>query len=111
MKLHYIGILRNDSKPAVELCSEMELSTYSRFTRVHHDAQGRRLHHERSACPEPTLISQPNWIDDAVGSYAEFMTLFSKKVAESTRPGQRQDIEEGDNTFHCVGRSEGICGV
>lgn len=39
------------------------------------------------------------------------MTLFSKKVAESTRPGQRQDIEEGDNTFHCVGRSEGICGV
>ncbi|KAK6220506.1 synaptobrevin [Colletotrichum tabaci] len=78
MKLHYIGILRNDSKPAVELCSEMELSAYSRFTR---------------------------------GSYAEFMTLFSKKVAESTRPGQRQDIEEGDNTFHCVGRSEGICGV
>ncbi|KAJ0164298.1 Synaptobrevin -like protein ykt6 [Colletotrichum tanaceti] len=78
MKLHYIGILRNDSKPAVELCSEMELSAYSRFTR---------------------------------GSYGEFMTLFSKKVAESTRPGQRQDIEEGDNTFHCVGRSEGICGV
>ncbi|CAI0651366.1 unnamed protein product [Colletotrichum noveboracense] len=78
MKLHYIGILRNDSKPAVELCSEMELSAYSRFTR---------------------------------NSYAEFMTLFSKKVAESTRPGQRQDIEEGDNTFHCVGRSEGICGV
>ncbi|KAJ0310030.1 hypothetical protein COL516b_002536 [Colletotrichum fioriniae] len=78
MKLHYIGILRNDSKPAVELCSEMELSAYSRFTR---------------------------------NSYAEFMSLFSKKVAESTRPGQRQDIEEGDNTFHCVGRSEGICGV
>ncbi|KAK1641106.1 synaptobrevin [Colletotrichum phormii] len=78
MKLHYIGILRNDSKPAVELCSEMELSAYSRFTR---------------------------------NSYAEFISLFSKKVAESTRPGQRQDIEEGDNTFHCVGRSEGICGV
>ncbi|KAF9881911.1 synaptobrevin [Colletotrichum karsti] len=47
----------------------------------------------------------------AIDSYAEFMSLFSKKVAESTRPGQRQDIEEGDNTFHCVGRSEGICGV
>ncbi|GKT48569.1 synaptobrevin ykt6 [Colletotrichum spaethianum] len=87
MKLHYIGILRNDSKPAVELCSEMELSAYSRFTRGWY-----------------TTVREG-------GSYAEFMTLFSKKVAESTRPGQRQDIEEGDNTFHCVGRSEGICGV
>ncbi|OBR12333.1 Synaptobrevin [Colletotrichum higginsianum IMI 349063] len=61
--------------------------------------------------PELTTAARSNWTDGALGSYAEFMTLFSKKVAESTRPGQRQDIEEGDNTFHCVGRSEGICGV
>ncbi len=27
-------------------------------------------------------------------SYGEFMTLFSKTVAERTRPGQRQDVEE-----------------
>ncbi|KAH8158614.1 hypothetical protein CIB48_g9630 [Xylaria polymorpha] len=61
MKLHYIGIVRNDSKPGVELVSEKELSAYSRFTRQ---------------------------------NYGEFMTLFSKTVAERTRPGQRQDVEE-----------------
>jgi hypothetical protein len=30
-------------------------------------------------------------------SYGEFMTLFSKTVAERTRPGQRQDVEEQGN--------------
>lgn len=61
-------------------------------------------------------------------SYGEFMTLFSKTVAERTRPGQRQDIEEqgrlfhyriecsyhwllSDYTFHVYGRTEGIAGV
>lgn len=55
------------------------------------------------------------------------MTLFSKTVAERTKPGQRQDIEEQgtkigahdvptlttwiDYTFHVYGRSEGIAGV
>ena len=31
---------------------------------------------------------------DQSNSYGEFMTLFSKTVAERTKPGQRQDIEE-----------------
>jgi len=44
-------------------------------------------------------------------SYGEFMTLFSKKVAEGTRPGQRQDVEEQDNTFHCYARTEGVAGI
>ncbi|EFE35006.1 uncharacterized protein ARB_05962 [Trichophyton benhamiae CBS 112371] len=44
-------------------------------------------------------------------SYGEFMTLFCKTVAERTRPGQRQDIEEKSYTFHVYGRSEGIAGV
>jgi synaptobrevin homolog YKT6 len=55
------------------------------------------------------------------------MTLFSKTVAERTRPGQRQDIEEQgmwyhlpppddklisvDYTFHVYGRTEGVAGV
>jgi len=37
------------------------------------------------------------WINNALTpctSYGEFMTLFSKTVAERTRPGQRQDVEE-----------------
>ncbi|KAG9240899.1 Longin-like domain-containing protein [Calycina marina] len=78
MKVHYIGILRNESKPAMELVAEKELSSYSRFTR---------------------------------GSIGEFMTVFAKTVAERTRPGQRQDVEEQDNTFHAYARSEGICGI
>ncbi|RDL31395.1 Uncharacterized protein BP5553_09604 [Venustampulla echinocandica] len=39
------------------------------------------------------------------------MTLFSKTVAERTKPGQRQDVEEQDYTFHAYGRTEGICGI
>jgi len=78
MKLHYIGIIKNDSKPAHELCAEKDLSNYSRFTR---------------------------------NNYGEFMTLFSKTVAERTQPGQRQDVEEQDYTFHAYGRTEGVTGI
>ncbi|OTB06370.1 hypothetical protein M426DRAFT_55601 [Hypoxylon sp. CI-4A] len=78
MKLHYIGIIQNESKPGVEIVAEKELSAYSRFTRQ---------------------------------NYGEFMSLFAKTVAERTRPGQRQDVEEQDYTFHAYGRTEGICGI
>ncbi|KAK2629589.1 hypothetical protein QTJ16_000409 [Diplocarpon rosae] len=46
-------------------------------------------------------------------NYGEFMTLFSKTVAERTKPGQRQDVEEqaADYTFHAYGRTEGIAGI
>jgi len=78
MKIYYIGILKNESKPAHELCVEKDLSSFSRFTR---------------------------------SNYGEFMTLFSKTVAERTRPGQRQDVEEQDYTFHAYGRTEGVAGI
>jgi len=78
MKLHYIGIIKNETKPAVELCAEKNLEAYSRFTK---------------------------------NNYGEFMTLFSKTVAERTRPGQRQDVEEQDYTFHAYGRTEGVAGI
>jgi synaptobrevin family protein YKT6 len=78
MKIHYIGIIKNEAKPAHELAAEKDLSAYSRFTR---------------------------------NNYGEFMTLFSKTVAERTRPGQRQDVEEQDYTFHAYGRTEGIAGI
>lgn len=45
------------------------------------------------------------------GSIGEFMTMFAKTVAERTKPGQRQDVEEQSYTFHAYGRSEGICGI
>ncbi|PKS09989.1 hypothetical protein jhhlp_004613 [Lomentospora prolificans] len=43
--------------------------------------------------------------------YQNFMTMFSKTVAERTSPGQRLDVEEQGHTFHCYARSEGIAGV
>ncbi|KAF2405216.1 snare protein-like protein ykt6 [Trichodelitschia bisporula] len=33
MKIFYIGVIRNQEKPALELCTEKELSTFNRFTR------------------------------------------------------------------------------
>ncbi|PQE24262.1 hypothetical protein CJF31_00002499 [Rutstroemia sp. NJR-2017a BVV2] len=94
-------IIKNTETPAHELCSAKELSSFGRFTR------GR-------------LLTSGN---DSAG---EFMTVFSKTVAERTKPGQRQDIEQDckialalavlnschlANTFHAYGRSEGICGI
>ncbi|WZH41417.1 Synaptobrevin like ykt6 [Fusarium acuminatum] len=89
MKLHYIGVLRNESQPAHEIVAEKELSSYSRFTR------------NKSVIP----------FDAVASPYGEFMTLFAKTVAERTRPGQRQDVEEQDYTFHAYGRTEGVCGI
>lgn len=37
--------------------------------------------------------------------------LFTKTVAERTKPGQRQDIEEKSYTFHAYARTEGVAGV
>lgn len=39
------------------------------------------------------------------------MSLFSKTVAERTRPGQRQDVEEQSYTFHAYARTEGVAGI
>jgi synaptobrevin homolog YKT6 len=33
MKVFYIGILKNETRPAVELAAETELSSFSRFSR------------------------------------------------------------------------------
>lgn len=78
MKILYIGVLKNEDKPAIELCAERDLSSYSRFTRT---------------------------------SVGEFMSLFSKTVAERTRAGQRQDVEEQSYTFHAYARTEGVAGI
>ena len=78
MKLYYIGVLKNESKPAHELAVEKDLSSYSRFTRDKY-----------ALCQ--SIIS---CLTDRVFSYGQFMSLFSKTVAERTRPGQRQDVEE-----------------
>ncbi|KAF2665817.1 snare-like protein [Microthyrium microscopicum] len=78
MKLLYVGILKTNVEPTVELCSEKDLSSWSRFTR---------------------------------GSVEEFMTFTAKTIAERTRAGQRQDVEEREYTFHVYTRSEGITGI
>ena len=38
------------------------------------------------------------------GSLAEFMTFFSKTVAERTASGQRQSVEEQNNVAHVYNR-------
>lgn len=48
---------------------------------------------------------------NAPNSYDEFLMLFNRTVAEKTKPGQRQDIEEKAYTFHAYGRTEGVAGV
>ncbi|KAI9773193.1 MAG: palmitoyltransferase [Candelina submexicana] len=108
MKIYYIGILKNEQKPAHELCVEKDLSSYSRFTRdkyAHPSPNDLTLSHN-TGIPRAliTIHLQPH-------SYGEFMTLFSKTVAERTRPGQRQDIEEKSYTFHAYARTEGIAGI
>ncbi|KAJ4343650.1 palmitoyltransferase [Ascochyta clinopodiicola] len=45
------------------------------------------------------------------GSISEFLTFFAGEVAQRTRPGQRQDVEEKEYTFHAYGRTEGVCGI
>ncbi|KAK3357271.1 Longin-like domain-containing protein [Lasiosphaeria hispida] len=45
------------------------------------------------------------------GEYGNFMTMIGKTVAERTRPGQRQSVEEQDYVVHCYARSEGVAGV
>jgi synaptobrevin homolog YKT6 len=46
-----------------------------------------------------------------VYSYGEFMSVFAKTVAERTRPGVRQDIEEKSYTFHAYGSTAGVAGI
>ncbi|KFY75852.1 hypothetical protein V498_09885 [Pseudogymnoascus sp. VKM F-4517 (FW-2822)] len=80
MKLFYIGIFKNAEKPAHELVSAKDASTFSFW--------------ERS-------------------TVSEFMTFFSKTVAESkdAAPGKRQEIYEGPYKFHSLGHNTGIVGI
>jgi len=78
MKIIYMGIWKNEERPAVELCSEIDLSSYSRFMRT---------------------------------QYAEMIALGVSTIAERTRPGKRQDVENQQCVVHAYGRTEGVCGV
>ncbi|KAI9841093.1 MAG: palmitoyltransferase [Sclerophora amabilis] len=105
MKLYYIGILKNEERPAHELCAVKDLNSYSRFTR---DKSGSLSPRRRAPCGTTT---GEEGLADSVLSYGEFMSLFSKTLAERTRPGQRQDVEEKSYTFHAYGRTEGVAGI
>lgn len=54
-------------------------------------------------------LSSFPWL--ARSSAQEFMTFTSVKVAEGTKAGMRQTIEEKGQKFHVYARTEGICGV
>ncbi|KAK3939903.1 Longin-like domain-containing protein [Diplogelasinospora grovesii] len=79
-------------------------------------------------CAEEDLSSWGRWTQ---GTYHDFMVMISKTVAERTKPGQRQSVEEKgkgmrmsplfsrmwsltiapDVMIHCYARSEGVAGV
>ncbi|KAL9104628.1 MAG: hypothetical protein Q9163_000432 [Psora crenata] len=59
-------------------------------------------------CVEKDLSSYSRFTRD---NYAQFMSLFSKTVAERTEPGKRLDVVEKSYTFHAYGRSEGVAGI
>ncbi|RHZ49618.1 hypothetical protein Glove_519g20 [Diversispora epigaea] len=44
-------------------------------------------------------------------SVQEFLTFFSKTVAERTKPGQRQSVEENNYVFYAYSRTEGLAGI
>lgn len=83
----------------MELCSEKDLSSYCTSSPPPSSP---------SVSP-PLATHSPNKTARFTrSSVAEFITLFSKTVAERTRPGQRQCIQEGSYAFHCFARSEGV---
>lgn len=59
-------------------------------------------------CAERDLTSYSRFTR---GSVSEFMSLFCRTVAERTKPGQRQDVEEQSYTFHAYARTEGVAGI
>ncbi|KAK1763514.1 Longin-like domain-containing protein [Phialemonium atrogriseum] len=59
-------------------------------------------------CAEHELSEFSRWTRN---EYASFMTMFSKTIAERTKPGQRNNVEEQDYVFHCYARTEGIAAV
>ncbi|KAI4697475.1 uncharacterized protein J4E84_000605 [Alternaria hordeiaustralica] len=96
MKVLYIGILKNETKPAIELCAERDLSSFGRFTRG-----------SVGEFPELWQVTRT----EGHKLIAAQMSFTAKTVASRTLPGQRQDVEESDYTFHAYGRSEGVCGL
>ncbi|KAF4636974.1 hypothetical protein G7Y89_g1113 [Cudoniella acicularis] len=96
-------IIKNESKPSHELCAEKDLSPYSRFTRnkyAYSQFPSLSLAYFRAIKRASKRVSEKDGY-----------TYNCKTVAERTKPGQRQDVEEQDYTFHAYGRTEGICGI
>jgi synaptobrevin family protein YKT6 len=47
------------------------------------------------------------------GTVGEFLSFFTRTVAERTQPGQRQSLQENSYTFHVYNRGgpEQLCGM
>ena len=59
-------------------------------------------------CSAKELKAYSRFTKNSIG---DFMTFFSKTVADRTKPGQRQDVEEQSYTFHAYARSEGVAAL
>ncbi|KAI9645283.1 palmitoyltransferase [Ciborinia camelliae] len=99
MKLHYIGVHNQELRDPLTRALLRE-----RVERI-------RSIHKGQVRSILWVFIGAAWLIGGMFSYGEFMTVFSKTVAERTKPGQRQDIEQDSNTFHAYGRTEGVCGI
>ncbi|KAJ8114919.1 hypothetical protein OPT61_g3305 [Boeremia exigua] len=106
MKVVYIGIFNNEAKPAVELTHESDLSSYGRFTRGSIAEFVRPWLLTLQHCQPP-----PQLYREHRAANLQQLSFFAGEVAQRTRPGQRQDVEEKEYTFHAYGRTEGVCGI
>ncbi|GAQ38315.1 hypothetical protein AKAW_09767 [Aspergillus niger] len=84
MKLVYLGILQNAQAPAVELCAERDLSSYSRFTKG-------------SVSEFMTMFTRQVGVPRCHIS-----------IASAAAPDRRSPT---DFTFHVYARTQGIAGV
>ncbi|KAJ2978672.1 hypothetical protein NQ176_g3686 [Zarea fungicola] len=97
MKLHYIGV-RVSNRP---------LPSGTKPTQARRQKTNPRLSQQiirNEDKPAHELVAEKelsSYSRFTRNNYGEFMTLFAKTVAERTRPGQRQDVEE----------QEGVCGI
>ena len=111
MKIYYIGvgtnpgivvnILNHNARSSAMTLNPLSSSPWS----------GNSRHFPASPVTGPRPPPLPSVPTDFRCSYGEFMSMFAKTVAERTRPGVRQDIEERNNTFHVYGSTAGVAGV
>ncbi|KKY33607.1 putative snare ykt6 [Diaporthe ampelina] len=117
MKLHYIGVIRNEGTPSHELVSEKELSAYSRFTRNNYGEEFMTVFAKTVAeRTKPGLLRTGSLDTSVYGCPKSKWKPISREstiVVRGHYNTSRADRVPTSRhfTFHAYGRSEGVCGI